>query len=158
VALGCAAALLLLIVGEFALVGGRAWQNVRLGKVRGQKSSVERIMASQALATRIDELATKRLLPFEMVTLLFDDNRKPPEIMFRSVFASTQAGIYTLRVEGYTTNASLYAPYLATLRNLPSVARVEDLDFRTQNVTATFIFVVTFKPDSLKPAESIVSQ
>jgi hypothetical protein len=158
VAVGCAAALLLLIVGEFALVGGQAWQKVRLGKVRGQKSTVDRIMASQALATRIDELATKRLLPFEMITLLYEDDRKPAEIMFRNVYASTQVGIYTLTVEGFATNQSLYAPYIATLRNLPSVARVEDREFRIRNDTATFIFVVTFKPESLKPADSIVSQ
>jgi hypothetical protein len=158
VALGCAAALLLLVVGEFTLLGGKGWQNVRLGKVRGQKSTVDRIMASQALATRIDELATKRLLPFEMIALLLQDERRPPEIMFRNVHASTQAGIYTLTVEGFTTNSSLYAPFLANLRNLPSVARVEDRDFRTRDLTATFIFVVTFKPESLKPADSIASQ
>lgn len=158
VALGCAAALILLVVGEFAMVGGRAWQNVRLAKVRFQKPAVDKIMASQSLATRIDELATKRLLPFEMMTLLFEDNRKPPEIRFRSVYASTQNGIYTLQVEGFTSNTSLYPAYLATLRSLPSIARVEDRDFRTKDVTATFILLVTFKPDSLKPADSIVSQ
>jgi hypothetical protein len=157
VAVGCAAALLLLMVGEFALLGGKAWQNVRLGKIRGQKSAVDKIMASQKLATRIDELATKRLLPFEMITQLFTDNRKPAEIMFRNVYASTEAGIHTLTVEGYTTNQSLFGPYLATLRNLPQVARVEDRDFRIRNETATFILVVTFKPETLKPADSIVS-
>lgn len=158
VALGCAAALLLLMIGEFALLGGGAWQKVRLGKVRGQKSTVDRIMASQSLATRIDELATKRLLPFEMIALLLQDERRPPEIMFRNVQASTQAGLYTLTVEGYAMSASLYPGYVATLRKLPSILRVEDRDFRTQGDRATFILVVTFKPDALKPADSIASQ
>ena len=157
VAVACAAALVLLIAGEIALGAGKAWQDVRLAKVRAQKPRVDQIMASQQLATRIDELATKRLLPFEMITLLYADDRKPPEIMFRNVVASTQAGIHTLTVEGYSTNASLVPAYLATLRNLPSIARVDNPDFRTRNETATFVFVVTFKPESLKPADSIVS-
>lgn len=155
VMLGCAAALVLLTLGEFALVGGRMWNDVRLAKVRGQKSTVDKIMASQSLATRIEELATKRLLPFEMITELYDQNRKPPEITFTRVVTLPQTGKYTLTVDATSTNVGLVSVYETTLRALPTIERVDVRDFRTRGETATFTLVVTFKPDTLKPADSI---
>ena len=157
VTMACAATLLLLLLGEFALVGGKAWQNVRLRQVRAQKPAVEKIMASQEMARRIDDLATKRLLPFEMITQLFDENRKPAEIKFQTVIAST-ADLHSLRVDGLSTNADQVNVYLATLRAVPTIARVENVDFRIRGNAANFTILVTFKPDALKAAETIVSQ
>jgi hypothetical protein len=154
-ALGCVAALLVLGLGELALVGGRIWQDGRLAKVRAQKPTVEKIMSSQSLANRIDELSTKRLLPFEMINVLFEDNRKPAEITFIKVITLPQTGIYTLTIEASSSDAAKVPVYEATLRNLPMLQRVEIRDYKTRGETASFSLVVTFKPDSLKPAESL---
>jgi hypothetical protein len=158
VMLGSVAALLLLALGELALVGGAAWQKVRLAKIRAQKPPVEKIMASQALATRIDELATKRMLPFEMITMMAADGRKPPEIMFTRVTTQPQTGIYTITINATSTSIPQVGVYLATLRNLPAIAHVDIRDERTRGDTETFTLVVTFKPDTLRPADSIAQK
>ncbi len=146
---------MLLAVGELALIGGHKWQDVRLAKVKRQKPAVEQIMNSQALAKRIEDLATKRLLPFEMINVLFEDNRKPAEITFLRVVTLPQTGIYTLTIEATATNTAQVAVYEASLKNLPMIQRVETRDLRTRGETATFTLVVTFKPDTIRPADSL---
>jgi len=148
VALGCAAAFGLLILGELALQGGKQWQKVRLAKQTAQRPLVDKIMNSQALATRIDELATKRLLPFEMIYIA--NEKRPPEIVFTRTY--TKAGsIYTLFVDAKTNNAGQMSVYQSALEKLPSCEKVEILNLNTRGDTVTFTLVVTFKPDSVKP-------
>lgn len=154
VTLGCVAALVLLGLGELALVGGHAWQRVRNAKVRLQKPEVQKIMDAQALATRIEELATKRMLPFEMITDLIEDNRLPKDVFFTRVLAAPQTGIYTLTVN-VTSPVSQVGVYLATLRSLPMIQRAEVRNEQVRGETETFTLVVTFKPDTLKPADRI---
>ena len=155
VLLGSAALFLLLVVGEVALVGGRSWQKMRTRLVAAQKPRVEKIMTSQALAFRIEELATKRLLPFEMLTIMISENRRPPEITFSSVRASVGAGINILTVDAVSTNAAQVSLYPAALKKLPAVENAEARITGTRADTANFTLVVTFKPDALKPADSI---
>ena len=149
VALGCAAAFALLIIGEFALVGGKEWQKVRLAKQNAQRPLVEKIMTSQQLATRIDELATKRLLPFEMIYIV--NEKRPPEIQFTRAYTRQEKGIYTLFVEAKTNNAGQMSLFQSALEKLPACEKVEMLNQNLRGDTATFTLVVTFKPDMLKP-------
>lgn len=155
VLLGSAALFLLLVVGELALIGGRSWQTMRTRLVAAQKPRVEKIMTSQALAFRIEELATKRLLPFEMLTIMISENRRPQEITFSNVRASVGTGINSLTVEAVSTNAAQVSLYPATLKKLPAVENAEARITGTRGDTANFTLVVTFKPDALKPADSI---
>ena len=155
VALGCAAALLLLVVGEVALFGGKKWNDTRLAKVRAQKPTVDKIMSAQSLALRIEELATKRLLPFEMIEVLLDEDRLPPEIQFTRVFTSTQTGLHTLKVEAKSTNVGQIGVYEAKLRTLPMIQKIETQIGPTVGNAATFNLSVAFKPDMIKPAESV---
>jgi hypothetical protein len=152
VTLGCAAALVLLMLAEFALIGGGEWQKSRKRTIAAQKPAVEKIMASQALANRIDELATKRMLPFEMITYLVIDNRKPPEITFKR---ATVTGISTITISAVSTNVSQVPVYIATLNKLPIVASAVSSEENVRGDTETFNLTVTFKPDALKPAETI---
>jgi hypothetical protein len=87
VALSCAAALLLLAVGELALLGGKAWHKVRLDQVVARKSAVDRIVAQAELTNRISDLVNKRLLPLEMLTVLVgvDGKRKPEDVVFTRI-------------------------------------------------------------------------
>jgi hypothetical protein len=152
VALGGVAALLLLVLGELALVGGAAWERSRQAVVKAQRPKVEKIEASDALARRIEELATKRLRPFEMVAILVGDDgkRKPAEIWFTRV-VTTPGSIYSLAIEASSSDAAQVSSYTAGLRALPAVERAEVTNLKTAGNTATFILEVSFKPDALKP-------
>lgn len=151
--LGCAAALVLLAVGELALVGGRAWQSVRIAERNGYRPKVEKIMAAQSLAQRIEDLATKQLLPLEMLTEL--DKPKPPEVLFtRAVADKNVTGIYTVVIDAQTTNPAQMAVYEAAVKNLPSVDHAELVAQGSRGNLATFKLTVTFKPGALKPVTS----
>jgi hypothetical protein len=156
VALGCAAALLFFAIGEFALIGGKAWQKVRVAMVNGQQPRVEKIMESQAFASRIDEIATKRLLPMEMITQLTGVNREllPDGILFRRVVTDSTSGIYTLRVDASATNTTLINVYTAALENLHIFDEVTPVITRASGDVSLFTLTVTFKPGAVKPAPS----
>jgi len=145
--LGFAALLVLLGLGELALIGGRFWQESRRAQANAQRPVVERIAAAQNLTTRINELSTKRLLPFEMLDIV-GPARPPNAIQFVRVATS---GLYSLNIEARTTQPAALATYRAALSALPAVERVEVPDQRTRDNTINFTIVVTFKPEMLKP-------
>jgi hypothetical protein len=156
VALGAAAALLLLVGGEAALRGGREWQKTRVRQYEAQKGPVSIITNMQELTNRIDDLRTKRLLPLEMVTQLVGENleRKPDDIQFTVVQADTTTrGLNTVYVQGKTNNIAQVNTYETTLRNVPSVEKVEAVIETVRGSTATFRLTVTFKPNTLKPTK-----
>jgi hypothetical protein len=158
VALGCAAALMFLAIGEFALIGGRAWHSVRERQYKAEKPLVDRITAVHELTNRIDDLATKRLLPLEMVTQVVGENneRIPADIQFTRVHAEQGAGLYTLFIEGKTENQAQVNAYETTLKNLPAVQNARAQFSQTRGSSATFTIVVTFKPGALNPTGAAV--
>jgi hypothetical protein len=156
VALGCAAALILLTIGEVALIGGRAWQDVRKNQIARQKPLVDKITAIADLSIRIEDLATKRLLPLEMVTQLVGENleRKPEEIQFTRIQAEQARGLYTIFIEGKTSNSAMVSVYQKTLQALPSVEKVDAPITRALGNQATFTLTVVFKPNALKQSST----
>jgi hypothetical protein len=158
VVLGCAAALLLLGTGELALSGGHAWHGVRERLYAAQKPRVDRIESVHELTNRIEDLATKRLLPLEMVTQVVGENneRIPADIQFTRVHAEQARGLYTLFIEGKTENAPQVNAYEATLKNLPSVENAEARFTQVSGARATFAINVTFKPGALNPTGTAV--
>jgi hypothetical protein len=158
VALGCAAALLLLVVGELALVGGRSWQSVRERQYKREKPLVDKIESMAELTTRIQDLVTKRLLPLEMVTQVIGENneRIPGDLQFTRVHAEKSSGLYSLFIEGKTDNQPQVTAYEATLKNLPSVQSAEAKFTGTRGTSATFSIQVTFKPGVLNPTSATV--
>ena len=160
VALGCALILLLLGLGEIALTGGRAWLSVRERLYAVQKPRVDRIASVHELTNRIEDLATKRLLPLEMVTQVVGENneRIPADIQFTSVRADQARGLYTLFIEGKTENAPQVNAYEAALKNLPTVQSADARFTQVNGPRATFAITVTFKPGALNPTgTSVVS-
>lgn len=155
VALGCAAALLLLGLAELVLLGGKAWQKVRIDQVNARQPAVAKIEAAAELANRISDLVNKRLLPLEMVTLLVgvDGKRKPADIFFTRVETRPAAGLYTLFVQAQTTNSAQIPVYESQLNAMPEIAgpvKVTILPGQGDR----FELEVTFKPDHLKPVTS----
>lgn len=145
--LGCAATIALCVILELALVGTSVWQNGRLALEARQKPVVETIMTSQTLATRIDELSTKRLLPFEMLNLV--NTVRPPAIQF---IRTATSGLYTLEVEAQTAASEEMDAFRVALNKLSGCEKVEVVDPRSRDGLSTFRLVVTFKADAFKTA------
>lgn len=161
VALGAAAALLLLGIGELALMGGRAWQQVRVRQYMAQKPLVDRISGIHELTSRIEDLATKRLLPMEMLSEVVGFSakleRKPEDILFTRMTADQTRGLYTLVIEGRTSNSDQVNAYETTLKNLPSIQSAQARFGQVAGDRATFTLTVVFKPDALKPIATAVA-
>jgi hypothetical protein len=154
-AVGCAAALLVLGLGEVALVGSRAWNQVRVTQVNARKSAVDKIKASAELANRIDQLVNNRLLPFEMIFLVAGDKqnkRKPDEIWFTRISTLPASGLYTLHVEAQTTNTALIPVYESQLKAMKELRDVKVSILPGQG--DRFQLTVKFNPEMLKPAPS----
>ncbi|HEV8073967.1 MAG TPA: hypothetical protein VGP21_07530 [Opitutaceae bacterium] len=143
----CAALLVLCLVGEFALVGGKFWQKARLAIVEAQAPGVAKIDAANKLVDSIGARSTDRLLPFEMITLV--SSCKPASVQF---IRATTDGNYTLEIEAQTTAPGDVSGYQTALSGLPACSNVEVSDQRTRDGVSTFKFIVTFKPEALKPA------
>lgn len=155
VAVGSAAALFILGLSELALVGGRAWNQVRITQVNGRKSAVDKIKASAELANRIDQLVNNRLLPFEMIFVVAGDKqtkRKPDEIWFTRVSTLPASGLYTLHVEAQTSNTALIPVYESQLKAMKELRDVKVSILPGQG--DRFQLTVTFNPEMLKPAPS----
>jgi len=153
-AVGLAASLVLLGLGELALVGGRMWQQARNRQVAAQKPEVDRISGIHELTGKIEELATKRLRPVEMLMQLVGENydRKPDEIWFTRVQADTTRGLYSIFVEGIAANAALVNSYEATLRKVPQIEKADIQISGSIGQQAKFLLTAVFKPDAFPPA------
>jgi len=146
--LGCVAVVALSALLELVLVGTSIWQRQRLALEARQKPVVETIMTSQTLATRIDELSTKRLLPFEMLAVI--NTVRPRTIQFMRTVTS---GLHTLEIEAQTSSSGDIDVFRSALNRLPSCERAEVLDPRSRDGLSTFRVLVTFKPDAFKSVE-----
>jgi hypothetical protein len=155
-AIGALAACVIFVAGELALLGAGLWQSARIAKVAAQKATVARIMEEKDLASRIDELSTKRLLPLEMISAVSPEvamPKNPPAIQFLRAEASAGA-VNTIQIDAQTTNAGEIAAYKTAIEQAPGCERVEIRDQRTQNNVVSFKLIVTFKPGALPPATS----
>lgn len=103
-------------------------------------------MTAQTLTTRINELSTKRLLPFEMIAFL--NNHRPAEVVFRRV---STVGLHAIRVEAYTSAFPAVSTFESALKALPECERVELTVLPGGDNLMTFELTATFRPDALKP-------
>lgn len=142
---GCAAALLLCGVVEIGLIGMKFWQGSREAKVKSQKPVVTKIENALNLANRIEELSTKRLQPFEMLTLL--DSKRPGSVVF---LRTTTSGLYTIEIEGVANTPSDLSVYQTALKQMPEF---ESVDLRSNGVSqgiSSFTLTVTFKSEAFR--------
>jgi hypothetical protein len=154
VAVGCVLALALLAVGEVALGLSRGlWQKSRLAQLNAQKPTVDKIMNAQALTTRIEDLSTKRLLPLEMISLIFT---KTPEGTRFSRAVSDNKDLERMLLDAKTNNSGEIALFKSSLESLPEVAGVEINGQRNApgSPTTTFTLTTHFKPGAVKPAST----
>lgn len=147
----CVAGVALAGILELALIGGHAWQRSRHRIVAKQAPVVADIMNAQMLATRIEELATNRLRPVEMIEMI--SAQRPPNLYFNTV---TTSGLYSLDIRGQTAAPPEVTQFQSTLRQLPQVSKMDApaQDQRTGEGVSQFRIVVTFKPDAFSAPAS----
>lgn len=146
--LGMVAAIFLCGILEVGLVGGRLWQKSRAGRVAAQEPRVNKILLTQNLARRIDELSTKRMRPFEMISMISE--KLPSSVIFTSV---TVNGLYSLDLEAQAGVSEDVNTFHASLTSMPGIEKVETKFSRVQNGQTKFGFVITFRPQVLQALE-----
>jgi len=142
--LTCAAGVGLALLLEIGLIGGRVWERSREARQEKQAPVVAEILRAQSLATRIDELSTKRLRPIEMIELV-GVAKQPPSVAFVQTRTS---GLYTLNIDARATQPGDVGVYQNTLRQLPQLLKVEVPRQETREGVSDFSLVLTFKPDA----------
>jgi len=145
--LGCAAAIALAASLDVALIGGRLWQKGRMMRVELQEPVVAKILMAKNLSTRIDELSTRRMRPFEMISMVAE--KKPASVTFVS---ATVTNLYTLDVEAQAATSTDLDAFRSALNSNPGFASVEFKGNRLQNGLTTFRVVVTFRPEAFQAA------
>jgi hypothetical protein len=143
--LGLVGVLFLLVLGEFGLVAAKGWQSRQMATLNQQRPVVERVMMAQNVTTRINDLSTKRLLPFEMILQVMEP--KPASVQF---LRAQTVGLYGLNVEAQSTSPAGPSAYQSGLSALPSVEKVEVRDQRARDNLMTFTLAVTFRPETVK--------
>lgn len=145
--IGVAAVIALCALSELALLGGKAWLATREATIAAQAPRVAEVMTKQMLATRIEELASKRLLPLEMISTI--SSAKPPSIQFLNTSTN---GLYTMAIQAQTSAQGEIDVFQSALNQLGVCERVEVQDLNVRSGVSTFTLTVTFKPDAVRPA------
>ncbi len=105
---------------------------------------VERIQTAQSLGTRIDEMAQRRMRPFEMLAVL--NAARPVGIQFTRAVTSSQG---TIEIEAQTPIADNAGLFESALRAAPAIASVEVRDLRLREGVTTFQLTATFREGAL---------
>ena len=146
--------LTLLVLGllEFGMVGAKVWHKTQLAQVNAQRPLVEKIMLAQSVTTRINDLSTKRLLPVEMIGVVYGalPRTQNGEPMVQFLRVST-VGLHGLSVEAQSSSPAAPSAYQTALSALPPVEKVEVRDQRARDNVMTFTLMVTFRPETIKP-------
>ncbi|MFA5057365.1 MAG: hypothetical protein WC485_04585 [Opitutaceae bacterium] len=145
--LGCVAAIVLAGALQLGLKGGRLWLAARAIVAAAQAPAVQGIETRHALATRIDELSTRRLRPIRMLEIV--NEKRPRTIQFLRVATK---GLYGLEIEGQTGTTPDVFNYEAALKDLPACAQVDLGQTTDRGGITRFTLTVTFKPEALRPA------
>lgn len=138
---GVLAGLAACVVLEGGLLGLRAWLAAQREALGARAPAAARIEAAQDLAIRLEQMATQRVMPFEMLAAIND--RRPRTVEFTRV---ATAGLWRMDIEAQTVNAGDLRDFEAELRRLEAVARVAVQDSRTRDGLTTFRLEVEFKP------------
>jgi len=143
VLLGCVAALLLSLSLEAVLVTGRLWQKARMTVVDRQEPGVNKIRLAKNLAMQIDELATNRMRPFEMISMVSE--KMPSSVVF---VRTTVTSLHTMEIEAQAGVSSDVDAFRSALMAMPGCEKVETNRQRLVNGLSTFQLVVTFRPNA----------
>ena len=147
---GCLLLLALSALADIARIGGNFYHGKRTQQVRQQAPYVAEIEKQSALANRIEDLSTKRLLPFEMIDLLRPS--LPNSILFTRIVTRS---LNSIEIQARTNNASEFNAYRSALGSQANIEKVEVTSSNIRDNSATFTLVITFAPGAVIAAEDI---
>ncbi len=153
VVVGGLAALAFALCLEAVIAGMGMWEKVRRRIVTEQAPYVAQIDQANALATRVEDISTKRLLPFEMIDIV--KAKRPRSVLYTRV---TTRGLYSLEVQARTSVPNDLLAYRATLNAMPELASVAIEDQTSRNGITTFRLILDFKPEAVRPAASAAAE
>lgn len=145
---GLQGAAALLLLAALLDIGAGLWGfgvGRQRAKADGQAEAVAQTETAQALANRIAELNEKRLMPFEMLTLI--NPARPDSVIFQRVVTR---GLLGLEVEAQATNAEDVGTYSNALRALPALAKVGTRVDGARDGVTRFVLSLDFKADALR--------
>jgi len=143
--LGAAALLALAAVIDLGS-GAWSWNSGRLeAKAASQKEAVAQTETAQVLANRIAELNEKRLMPFEMLTLV--NPSRPDTVIFQRVVTR---GLLGLEIEAQATNAEDVGTYSNALKALPALSQVRTRVDGARDGVTRFVLSLDFKAEALR--------
>ncbi|MDF9826127.1 LysM repeat protein [Ereboglobus sp. PH5-10] len=148
--LGCLSLLALCALIDIALKGGKFLQEKRIYQVKEQAPHVAEIDRANTLATRIEDLSTKRLLPFEMIDLLRP--ALPDTIVFTRVITRS---LNSIEIQARTNRAADFNSFRTSLVSLPAIEKLDINNPATRDGSTTFTMLITFKPGTVIAAEDI---
>lgn len=148
--LGCLGLLALCALIDIAVLGGKFWQDKRALQVRLQAGPVAEIDRANTLATRIEDLSTKRLLPFEMIDLLRP--KLPNSILFTRVVTRS---LNSIEIQARTSIASDFNAFRTALASQTNIVKVDVTNSSIRDGSTTFTLLITFKPGAVMAAEDI---
>ncbi len=117
----------------------------REARIAAQAPTVRQTETAQALANRIAELSEKRLMPFEMMSII--NPARPDSVVFQRAITR---GLLRLEVEAQAQNAEDVGRYANALRAQPGVAAAAARDVRAREGVTSFVLDVEFKPEALR--------
>lgn len=133
---------------EATAAGLAFWNARRHAALEAQAGPVRDIETAQTLAVRIEDLASRRMLPFEMLAVISE--QRPPAVQF---LRAATTGLRSLEIEAQTPNAVDAGAFEGALRKLAGIERVETREMRSRDGVTTFLLAATFKPGALRPEE-----
>jgi hypothetical protein len=145
---GLAAACLLLLVGEAALLAERGWTSSRASSAARLAPEAERLEGRRDISDRLIEFNESNLRPFDMLAAV--NGPRPASIHFTR---ATAEGRSSLVIEAATRSAADISRYEQELRRLPSVAEVEIRNPRAREEGGSFTMVIVFRPEALRGPE-----
>lgn len=143
-------AILLAGIAELSLWGTSFYQTTLNEQVQVQSPIVAEIETADRLASRIEELRTQRLRPFEMISIV--DGPRPDSIIFLRTAAT---GLYSLEIEAETDDAQAVNVYVSALNDLGATEGVEILNLDTRGSLSTMRLLVRFSFDAFDTTAEI---
>ncbi len=140
-----AAGLALCVLAELVMLGAGRLLAGKRSERDANAPAVQQISQANDLSARMEQIATQRLMPFEMLVVL--NNIKPHSLQFVRV---STVGVLEMDVEAQTPNASDLRDYEQSLNKVPAIEKVEMRDPHTRENMTTFLIQVTFKREFLR--------
>jgi hypothetical protein len=137
-----AAALVLCLLVEAGLFGGRILIKNQQSKLDARAPEVQQIESAQLLATKLQKMTVQQSRPFEMLAAI--NRPRPASVEFLRVSTN---GPLQLSIEAQTGEAGDLRTYEDALKTIPGIDKVELRDPRMRAGRTSFQLEVSFKPN-----------